>query len=81
MLTLFGAIAVSIMLFSYWLEPRSKWFILVFAVGCGATAAYSLLEEVYPITAIEALWALVALHRFLGKYRAAHLAQRPETLG
>ena len=67
MLTLFGSIAVATMLVSYWLEPRSRWFILVFAGGCAATAAYTLLEEVYPITAIEALWALVALQRFLRK--------------
>ena len=79
MLTLFGAIAVAIMLLSYWLEPRSKWFILVFAGGCAATSAYSGLEEVYPITAIEGVWALVALHRFLGKYKSP--GPRSETLG
>ncbi len=65
MLTLFGSIAVTVMLLSYWLEPRSKWFVLVFAGGCAATSAYSVLSEVYPITVIEALWALVALQRFL----------------
>ena len=65
MLTLFGSIAVATMLVSYWLEPRSRWFVLVFAGGCAATSAYTLLEEVYPITVIEALWALVALQRFL----------------
>ena len=75
MLTLFGSIAVAIMLFSYWLEPRSKWFILVFAGGCAATAAYTLLEEVYPITAIEALWALVALQRFLQNRRKEALVR------
>ena len=69
MLTLFGSIAVAIMLFSYWLEPRSKWYVLVFAVASAATSAYSGLEQVYPITVIEALWALVALQRFLGKHR------------
>ena len=65
MLTLFGSIAVATMLLYYWLEPRSEWFILVFAGGCAATAAYTGLEEVYPITAIEALWGLVAVQRFL----------------
>ena len=64
MLTLFGSIAVAIMLLSYWLEPRSRWFILVFSGGSAATSAYTGLEGVYPITAIEALWALVALQRF-----------------
>ena len=65
MLTLFGPIAVAVMLLPYWLEPRSKWFVLSFAGGCAATSAYSVLSEVYPITVIEALWALVALQRFL----------------
>ena len=64
MLTVFGAIAVAIMFFSYWFERRSKWMVLIFAVGSAATAAYSGLEEVYPITVIEGLWALVAFRRF-----------------
>jgi hypothetical protein len=69
MLTIFGSIAVSIMLASYWLEPRSRWFVLLFAGGSAATAAYSGLAEVYPITVIEGLWALVALHRFAKRRR------------
>ena len=69
MITLFGSIAVGIMLVSYWLEPRSRWFILAFAVGCVATSVYSVLEEVYPIMVIEALWALVAIQRFNQRYR------------
>ena len=73
MLTLFGSIAVSIMLVSYWLEPRSKWFVLVFAGGSAATSAYSGIAEVYPITVIEALWALVALQRFLQVHRKQSL--------
>ena len=64
MLTAFGSVAVSVMLLSYWLEPRSRWFILVFALGSAATAAYSGLVAVYPIMVIEALWAVVALRRF-----------------
>ena len=34
MVTLFGSIAVSVMLAAYWLEPRSRWFVLIFAGGC-----------------------------------------------
>ena len=69
MLTIFGSIAVTTMFLSYWLEPRSRWFVLVFAGGCTATAAYSALAGVYPITAVEALWALVALQRFARRSR------------
>ncbi|MFQ5873592.1 MAG: hypothetical protein ACE5JL_07300 [Dehalococcoidia bacterium] len=69
MLTVFGSAAVAIMMLSYWLEPRSKWFILLFAVGCAATAAYSGLVRAYPITVIEALWALIAVRRFSLRHR------------
>jgi hypothetical protein len=55
MLTLFGSVAVSIMMLSYTLETRSRWFVLVFAGASAATAAYSALAGVYPITAIEAV--------------------------
>jgi hypothetical protein len=69
MLTLFGSVAVSIMFLSYWMESRSKWLVLVFAGGSAATALYSGLVQAYPITVVEALWALVALQRFLRRHR------------
>ena len=69
MLTVFGSVAVTIMLLSYWFESRSKWMVLVFAVGSALTAAYSGLVEAYPITVIEAIWALVALQRFYRRRR------------
>ena len=67
MLTIFGAVAVSIMFLSYWTEERSKWLVLVFAIGSGLTSLYSGLEEVYPITVIEALWALIAERELEGQ--------------
>ena len=76
MLTVFGAIAVTIMFLTYWLENRSKWMVLLFAVGSALTSAYSGLAEVYPITVIEGLWALVALRRFTLRYRDEALAAR-----
>ena len=70
MLTAFGTIAVATMFVSYWLESRSRWFVLVFSVASGATALYSGLVAAYPITVVEALWAAVALNRFLARRRA-----------
>lgn len=64
MLTAFGTVAVSLMLGSYWLEARSHWFVLTFALGCALTATYSAVAGVYPITAIEAIWAVVAVARW-----------------
>ncbi|MCH8205746.1 MAG: hypothetical protein IH956_01945 [Chloroflexi bacterium] len=69
MLTLFGSIVVTIMFLAYWLEPRSRWFVLIFAGGTAGTAAYSGLIEAYPITVIEGVWTLVALQRFYRRRR------------
>ncbi len=69
MLTIFGSIAVSIMFLSYWLEHRSKWMVLVFAAGSALTSLYSGIAGVYPITVIEALWAAVALQRFVKRHQ------------
>ena len=69
MLTLFGSVAVSIMMLSYWLEPRSKWYVLLFAGASAATAVYSALADVYPITVVEAIWSVVALQRYLQRHR------------
>ena len=71
MLTIFGSIAVAIMFLSYWMEPRSKWFILIFAAASAATSVYSGLAEVYPIMVIEALWSAVALQRFNRTHQAS----------
>ena len=65
MLTAFGSVAVGIMFLSYWLEPRSRWYVLVFAAASAMTALYSGLAQVYPIMVVEALWASVALRRFV----------------
>jgi hypothetical protein len=75
MLTIFGVIAVSIMLLSYWTEERSKWLVLVFAIGSGMTSLYSGIEGVYPITVIEGLWSLVALQRFVQRHKRENLTQ------
>ena len=67
MLIVFGSIAVTVMMVSYWLEPRSRWFVLLFAGDSASTALYSGLVEAYPITVIEAVWTLIALQRFVTK--------------
>ena len=68
MLITFGVIAVSIMFVSYRNEERSNWLVLMFAIGCGLTSLYSGLAEIYPITVVEGLWALVALQRFVRRH-------------
>ena len=69
MVTAFGSIAVGVMLISYWLEARSKWFVLAFAGGCAATATYSGIVQAWPAMVVEAVWGLVALSRFIKRRR------------
>lgn len=65
----FGLIAVAVMVVSYALEDHSVWFILVFAVACGLGAISSFLHGVWPLGIITAVWAGIALRRFLLKLR------------
>jgi hypothetical protein len=62
-LTLFGLFAVTAMLVFYALEDRSPWFIPAFAGACALASAYGFLQGAWPFGIIEAIWALVAMHR------------------
>lgn len=68
-LTVYGAGAVTVMLVSYALEHRSTWWVLVFAFACAASSLYGFLAGTWPFGVIEAVWAVVALQRWL-KLRA-----------
>jgi hypothetical protein len=65
-LDLFGLFAVTAMLVCYWLEARSRWFVLGFAGACLLGSAYGFLQGAWPFGFVEAIWAAVALRRFLG---------------
>ena len=80
MLTILGAIAVTIMAGAYWLEDRSRWYTLIFAAASLATAAYSGLAEVYPIMAIAGGWSLLALQRFRTRPRGPSAERAGTTL-
>jgi hypothetical protein len=69
------------MLVSYWLEPRSRWFVLSFAGGCAATAVYSGIVEAWPVMVIEAIWGVVALRRFAQKSRKEVVADAEVSAG
>ena len=64
-LTLFGLFAVTAMLVSYTLEAKSPWYILAFAFACGLGSAYGFLQGAWPFGVVEAIWALVALRRWM----------------
>lgn len=53
------------MLVTYALEKRSRWFILAFALFCTLGSIYGFLQGAWPFGVVEAVWALVALYRWL----------------
>jgi hypothetical protein len=69
-LSAFGLFAVTLMLVTYALEGRSPWFILAFAGSCALGSAYGFLQGAWPFGLVEAIWALVAVRRWLSARRA-----------
>ncbi len=69
-LTAFGLLAVTAMLVCYALEERSRWWTLGFAGACVLGSIYGFLKGAWPFGLVEAVWALVALHRWNGRRRS-----------
>lgn len=63
-LTLFGLLAVSLMLLTYTFESRSHWMVLAFALACLLASAYGFLQGAWPFGVVELIWAGVALMRW-----------------
>ena len=65
-LTLFGLVAVTLMLVFYALEKRSHWFLVAFSGSCVLASVYGFMQGAWPFGLVEAIWALVALRRWRG---------------
>jgi hypothetical protein len=63
-LTMFGLFAVTMMMVCYTLEPRSRWFVLGFAVACLLGSAYGFLQGAWPFGVVELVWSGIALRRW-----------------
>ena len=63
-LTLFGVVAVTLMVVFYGLEHRSRGYVLAFAGSCVLASIYGFLQGAWPFGVVEAIWALVALRRW-----------------
>jgi len=63
-LSLFGLLAVTLMLVFYAMEDRSPAFILAFAGACVLASLYGFLQGAWPFGVVEAIWAGVALSRW-----------------
>jgi hypothetical protein len=68
-LTVYGVSVLSFMMVMYALEGRGKWFVLAFALGCGLSSSYGFASGAWPFGVIEALWTVIALHRFSLRFR------------
>jgi hypothetical protein len=68
-LTLFGLFAVTAMLLFYALEDRSHWFVIAFAAACALGSVYGFLQGAWPFGLVEAVWAVVALRRWIARRR------------
>jgi hypothetical protein len=64
-LTLFGLLAVTAMLIFYALEDHSPWYILAFAGACALGSVYGFLQGAWPFGFVEAIWAGVAVWRWI----------------
>lgn len=70
MLTLYGVVALSFMMTMYALEQRRSGFVLAFGAGCVLSSVYGFLSGAWPFGAVEAVWAVIALRRYLARRRA-----------
>jgi hypothetical protein len=76
-LTIYGVTALTFMMAMYALERRHRGFVLAFAVGCMLASSYGFLSGAWPFGAVEAIWSLVALRRYLVAAREARQAPGP----
>jgi predicted membrane-bound mannosyltransferase len=65
MLTIFGAAAVTFMMLMYAFERRDRRFILAFAIGCALSSLYGFLAGTWPFGVVEAIWAVIAVRRYV----------------
>ena len=63
-LAAFGLFSVTAMLVFYALEDRNPAYILAFAGACGLASIYGFMQGAWPFGVVEAIWALIAAHRW-----------------
>lgn len=66
-LTLFGVVAVSIMVVCYALEGKSHWYTLGMSACCVAASVYGFLAGTWPFGILEGVWAVIALYKWLDR--------------
>ena len=64
MLTLYGVTVLTFMMRMYALERYDRRFIFAFAVGCALSSTYGFASGAWPFGVVEAIWTVIALHRY-----------------
>jgi hypothetical protein len=52
------------MMLMYALERRHHGFVLAFACACALSSVYGFLAGTWPFGVVEAIWGVVAIHRY-----------------
>ena len=63
--TLYGIVAVTLMMTMYALERRGRRYIAGFALGCIASSVYGFWSGAWPFGVVEAIWSIIAWRRFV----------------
>lgn len=63
-MTVFGIAALTFMMTMYALEGRHRRYRLGFVLGCLLSSSYGFLSGAWPFGVVEAVWSVIALHRF-----------------
>ena len=63
--TIYGVCALTFMMGMYALEGRGRAFVLAFALGCALSSSYGFLSGAWPFGVVEAIWAVIALRRYV----------------
>ena len=71
MLTAYGVVVLTFMMLMYALERRDHRFVAAFALGCALSSSYGFLSGAWPFGAVEGVWCLIALHRFVYEHQIA----------
>jgi hypothetical protein len=69
MITIYGVCALTFMMGMYALEHRHRRYVLAFAAGCLLSSAYGFLSGAWPFGVVEAIWAVIALRRYVSAAR------------
>jgi len=73
-LTAYGVTALVFMMLMYALEGRGNGYVFAFAVGCALSSVYGFASGAWPFGAVEAVWTVIAVRRWLRVVGAARSA-------